>query len=451
MEIKLYRNFNKRINSTKRPTSTPVSKNVNLKEETSMVSPTFVLSGDDIDFNYAYVPKWDRYYFINDIVRNLNGVYEPNCNSDVLATFKNQIGAYNCFVERCSNSAGVNNDIYDGAVSSTENVVDVSQAKTALWDSSGGVIVCRTINIQYGITTYIGSINTFKDLFNPDVDSTSWTDMLQGILKYFVCNPGDYVLDIYFLGVPLSVLTGSGNTDTDFVASGWYSGGGAYRWTSSSPIVAGSKILNKPSPKYQDWRKYSNAFTQYTIYIPSVGEVPLSGAIIDTTLSLDYAVDINTGDMTFMLKSTDENGDESLIATYHGNVKSGLQTGSMMPGGGLITSGAGLVASAVTGNPLAIGTALLNVAQNGFSPTPSVNGAMGSCIGYLVEDDVIITRMSKESGDEPNTVGHPCCKNLLLSSIPGYIKTSGASINVNGFESDKNAINSFLDGGFYYE
>ena len=55
MEIKLYRNFNKRINSTKRPSSTPVTKDVRLKENTSILSPSFLLSGDDVNFNYLYV------------------------------------------------------------------------------------------------------------------------------------------------------------------------------------------------------------------------------------------------------------------------------------------------------------------------------------------------------------------------------------------------------------
>lgn len=452
MEIKLYRNFNKRINSTKRPSSTPISKNVRLKENTSIVSPTFLLSGDDVNFNYVYVPKWDRYYFIGDISKNIDGVYEPSCDSDVLATFKNQIGAYKCFVERCSNESGVNDEIYDSAVSSTENIIDVKQAETSLWGSSGGVVICRTINASHGITTYIGSLDNFKDLFNPDVTSTSWTEMIEGILEFYVCNPGDYVLDTYFLGVPLSVLTDSGNTTLDLVSSGWYSGGGAYRWTSTSPIVKDSVILNKPSPKYQDWRKSAPAFTQYSIYLPSVGEVPLAGDLIDTTLTLEFGVDINTGEMTYQLKSTDEHGDTSLIATYQGNVKSGLQTGSIFPnGGGMLTSGLGLVASGLTGNPLAIGTSVLNVAQNVISPTPSVNGAMGSCVGYALQPKVVITRLSKDCGDEPLTVGKPCCKNLTLSSIPGYIKTSGASVNIGGFESDKTAINSFLDGGFYYE
>ena len=452
MEIKLYRNFKKRINSTKRPSSTPVSKTVRLKENTSIISPTFLLSGDDVNFNYVYVPKWDRYYFIGDISKNIDGVYEPSCDSDVLATFKKQIGAYKCFVERCSNESGINDEIYDSAISSTEKIIDVKQAETNLWGSSGGVFVCRVININHGITTYFCTMDDLKNLFNPDVaDASSFSDILEAILTYYICNPGEYVLDTYFLAVPLSVLT-SEHAVLDAMSSGWYTNGGAYRWDSNAPIIQRSVILNKPSPRYQDWRKSAPAFTQYTIYIPSVGEVPLSGELIDTTLSLDFSVDINTGDMTFFLNSTDENGDTSLIATYHGNVKSGLQVGSMFSGGAsLVTSGAGLIASSLTGNPLAIGTAMLNVAQNVISPTPSVNGSMGSCVGFLTKPKVIITRLSKDCGDEPLTVGKPCCKNLTLSSIPGYIKTSGASVNIEGFESDKNAINSFLDGGFYYE
>ena len=452
MEIRLYSQFSKRSNSTKRPSGNYVSKDAKLKEETSILNPTFILSNFDGGYNYVYIPSWGRYYFVSDVVKNITGLFEISCTCDRLATFKDNIGNYNCYVERCSNSSKVNTDICDIAVSSTESVIDVKQAKTSLWNASGGVIICRTINVDYGITTFIGSMSTFKDLFNPNMDDTEITDVIKSVFNYYMCSPGEYVLDVYFLAVPLSVLQNTGNTSLAQVSSGWYTGGGCYRWTSNTPIVNNHVTLNKPSPKYQDWRHSNGAFTQYSIYLPSVGEVALSGDIIDNTLKLEYSIDINTGEMVYFLRAVDSNNDESLIATYHGNVKSGLQVGSMSPNGsGFLSSALNLATGIGTGNPIAIGTSLISATQNIISPSPSIHGSMGSCAGYLTENDVIITRLSKDSGDNPNTLGQPCCKNLTLSTIPGYIKTVGASIDIIGYDSDKDSINGFLDGGFYYE
>ena len=451
MEIRLYNQFSKKANSTERPSGAYTSKDVRLKEGTSILEPTFLLSNFTEGYNYIFVPKWNRYYFVNNVVLNITGTFEISCTCDRLATFKNEIGNYSCFVERCSNVAQINNDIADATVSSSESVIDVKQAKTSIFNGSAGVVVCRTINASNGISTFIGSLENFKDLFNPNMSSGDIPDIIQSIFTYYMCNPGDYVLDTYFLAVPLAELT-SRHAVTSVLHSGWYSGGGAFRWNSNSPLISDSVILNKPSPRYQDWRGSHGAFTQYSIYLPSVGEVPLSGDIIDNTLSIDWSVDINTGEMVYFLHATDSTGDKSLIATYHGNVKSGLQVGSMMPNGsGIITSGAGLVASGLTGNPIAIGTSVINVAQNFISPSPSINGAMGSCAGILTENQIVITRLSKGSGDTPNTLGKPCCKNLTLSTIPGFIKCSGSSIEIAGYESDKNEVNSLLDSGFYYE
>jgi hypothetical protein len=453
MEIRLYKNFVKMADETKQPSGGFVSKpNVRLKEETSIMSPTFLLSEYDSSYNYIYVPKWGRYYFVNDTTLNIEGLFEIHCEFDHLASYKPSIGEYICYVERCSNTAQINHDLYDSAISSTEKIIDVKQATTALF-GSGGVVVCRTMNDAHGITTYIGSMDNFKDLFNPNVENYSQlADKVDAVLEYYLCNPGDYVLDTYFLALPLGVITASGHTTTDTVCSGWYGSGGAYRWTSNSPFIHDSVILNKPSPRYQDFRESSPAFTQHLIYIPGVGEMPLSGDLIDTTLSLDWCVDINTGEVAYQLKSTDRNGDTSLIATYHGNIKSGLQTGSMMPNGtGVITSAVGSVASAMSGNPVAIGLAMLNVTQNIISPTPSINGSMGSCAGVVTQPNVVITRISKDCADSPITLGKPCGKNLKLSTIPGYIKCAGANIdNIAGTLSDKERINNSLNNGFYY-
>lgn len=445
MEIRLYKQVVKKNNSTYRPSSTPVSKDVRLKENTSILNPTFLLSSFDASYNYMYVPKWNRYYFVSDVNLNIDGVFELSCSCDRGATFKDEIGSYTAFVERCSNVSGINTDVQDNAITSEETVSEIVSASTSLW-TGGGVVICRTININHGITTYAGSWDSFKDLFNPNIDPQSITDFLQGLLEFFLCNPGEYVLDCYFLPVGIGEFSAHGSPD--LVSSGWYTGtGGAFRWTSAVPIISGSKSLSKPSAKYSDWRESNGAFTKYLLYVPACGEVELSADIISKSLVLEYYIDINTGEVAYFLKA-----DNDVIATYNGNFKSALQTGSMAPsGGGLLSSGATALTGVLSGNPIAIGNALITATQNIITPSPSINGSMGSCAGVIGHSSAIITRMSKDSCDSPVTLGKPCCKNIQISTIPGYIKTVGASVNIAGYDSDKDAVNNLLDGGFYYE
>ena len=454
MNIRLYKDFTKRINSTKRPSGGYTEKDVKLKENTNFLNPGFQLTNYDPSYNYVYVPSWGRYYFLDDFTIRNNNIYELSTGIDVLASHKERIGSYNCYVDRCSNEAGINEELYDSAVSSTENIIDTVQAKTNLW-TVDGTIVCRTINAYTGVTTYLGSFSMFAKLFNPDLKDISGIQEILAMAKYFLCSPSEYVLDTYLLPIPASVLIDSGKVSSDLISAGWWQATGdenrVLKWNVDSPIVEDTIFLNEPAPRYQDWRRNSTSFTEYTIYLPSIGTVPLDNKLIDSILKVKYSLDIYTGDIVYYLYSIVEGFSESLVGTYKGNIKAGLMTGSVMPNASAITSGVALVAGAMSGNPIAIGSSVINSAQNILTPTPSVHGGVSSCVEMLTDPSIIITRQTKDSADNPNTAGKPCGKNVTLSHIPGYIQCSGASINIAGTKQEKEIVNGYLNGGFYYE
>lgn len=78
--------------------------NCAIKGESSILSPSFTIS--DISdstaskLNYIYIPDWNRYYYINDIVAILGNGYEISCYVDVLKTYSSQIKSLNGFVRR---------------------------------------------------------------------------------------------------------------------------------------------------------------------------------------------------------------------------------------------------------------------------------------------------------------------------------------------------------------
>ena len=97
--------FTKKRNSTKQPTNElSDSRTVVFKESTSVDSPTFILTGNAFDYNYA---SWNdgtmtRYYFISDIRTVKNNLTEIDCVIDVLATYKTQILSGTHFVSYSS-------------------------------------------------------------------------------------------------------------------------------------------------------------------------------------------------------------------------------------------------------------------------------------------------------------------------------------------------------------
>lgn len=63
-----------------------------LKEETSVTNPVIMMELENpTGFNYAYIPEFGRYYFIDDIVSVRTGLWKISMKVDVLESFKNNI------------------------------------------------------------------------------------------------------------------------------------------------------------------------------------------------------------------------------------------------------------------------------------------------------------------------------------------------------------------------
>ena len=84
MQIKIHKNFSKRINSTKRPTG-GTTIDVVLKEECTVENPVFVLNGYDASIDY--IEAFGKYYFVDkkNIIDNSRCEYA--CIEDYLASF----------------------------------------------------------------------------------------------------------------------------------------------------------------------------------------------------------------------------------------------------------------------------------------------------------------------------------------------------------------------------
>lgn len=76
-----------------------------LKEATSIIDPTFIIEAGETLFlsqhiNYLYVPMFQRYYYILDIVSTYNQLYEIKCHVDVLMSYAAQIKEQTAIVAR---------------------------------------------------------------------------------------------------------------------------------------------------------------------------------------------------------------------------------------------------------------------------------------------------------------------------------------------------------------
>ena len=87
--------------------------NVTLDENTSIINPTFILTGldlNDIKFNYLFASELNRFYFVNDIEFLNGGMFALHCHIDVLETYKNAILKHNAFIVRQEHNFGDGNN-----------------------------------------------------------------------------------------------------------------------------------------------------------------------------------------------------------------------------------------------------------------------------------------------------------------------------------------------------
>lgn len=448
MQVQLWTGFTKKRDSTKRPSGVPHVVEVSLKRETSMTNPTLIMTIDNEVYNYVWIPDWGRYYFIDDIVYGNSNLCELRCTLDILATYKDDIANYVGFVERTSHPSWYNTDINDNAIS-VEDVVEYMDSESTYCNISNGLLyIVRIIGrgTTNGIGTFVMNRSQMQKIFSSlwgDVDSGSVTGDIIDFLQLYISNPSQYIVGCYSTPIGASVYANNTSNETVFLG-GHETDLKLDRINNGQVIVESNLTLRKPASLYSDFRKTDPTFSQYTIYIPTIGTFPLSADIMDSTLTMDISADLISGDLFFKLKA---NGHP--VATYNSSCYSSMSIGTLNSANGVVAGTMQAGVSLLTANPVG----LIQGAQSAFSPTPSVIGSQGGTGCVSLANEIVISVLQKRSAEFPTMVyGRPCCRNMALNQLSGhYIKCANSSIDIAGTESDKNAVNSYLDSGFYLE
>lgn len=453
MEIRLYHNVSKKHNSTKLPTGEVYeTRQVRLKEETSIMSPTFLLSDYSSQYNYVYVPKWNRYYFVDDVILNIDGVFEMSCTLDALATYKSSIASTTTFVERTSDGRYIDAYLRDHAISCADRIVSTESVETDAFPGAS-FYVLRVLGrgSTNGVGTFVLTQSQLNGLFSAiwgDVDSGSVTDYLETLSQLYINDPAQYIVGVYRTPIGYTKYAEYGSEETLFIG-GHQTDIRALRINTSDALIFTGRVLNKPINFYTDFRATDPAFSQYTLYIPTIGVISLPSEIMHMELKVTCCADLLTGDLTFMLYA-----DNDIIATYNSNcyasVSVGVQNGSS--GASILSSALSVYGAIHAGSVALAAPTIISGVQKVVSPPASVIGTQGSIGATHTYPNFILTLMQKSSSDAPTTIyGKPCNKNLRIGNISGYVKCQNASINISGTDRDKELVNTFLNGGFYFE
>ena len=116
MEIKLYKNLSE--NNVIGKTLTQIkSVEANLKNDVSVINPTFILYYTDniLQSNYCFIPKFNRYYFIDEIVPITGDRCIVKCRVDVLESFKEDIKSLTVILDKSQSIYKSNKYLDDGS------------------------------------------------------------------------------------------------------------------------------------------------------------------------------------------------------------------------------------------------------------------------------------------------------------------------------------------------
>ena len=465
MNIKVWSNFSKRKNSTKQPTGGSTI-TVTLKDQCSILSPVFILN--TLDFTINYVEAFGHYYFAD--VTNLDGNRsEISCTIDYLATFKSQISAYTGFVEYAASSSNL--FITDPRNMPTSGITATATSFTLTSDyafsSSGCYVVgvtSTTANGTTGMLDYYCFTPAQMQVFCAELNDNSF---ITNLFNHFNGTTLEAIVSCIWLPFA-NVGTGS-----------WVPHVG------DSPIIAisdatkvsnricniatGTEVINFSSISggagadmtYLERAPYATG----ELYLPFIGFVELDMDILGFTknMQINGYVDVVTGDIIYRISYGGVP-----TSQYSGNLAtkvpvSGASYDSIGVASGAITAFGGLAAASLA--VLSGGSALPAIAAAGAGAAHAasstkihtmVNGNSSSALGIQFGKDpyAIIYQNSPAFyplTDPKTELGMPYYKTATLSSLSGYIKCRDASVEIPGDGAEQDAVNSYLNSGFYLE
>ena len=485
MTVKFY-TFSKRTNSTKQPAANSEAlslSSVELKEECNFINPVLKLKGLTSGttfvpgmYNYAYIPLWQRYYFIRDW-RYINGLWEVELDMDVLASHKTEIGTTSAYIIRSASQ--YNGNIMDSFYPAT-SVKSVSKQSVAsgIYHSSlpsGSYVIGVVNNATSGLN--VGAINYYalttaqlssllQYLFSDNIYNTSnIVEMGVGLYKSLV-NPFEYITSCMWF--PFSTAT-FGSTSENIRVGYWDTGISGVRVHSivtQFNVKSDSAISRHPLAATRgNYLNYA-PYTTITLYYPPFGEIPIDTTFnqygTNTYLWCKMYMDAITGMADLYVSLTDGTSTDNGADPYRYMTMRTAQIGVPIQLAKIAPDSSGIVSSAIStglgftrtildalGANNVIFNGIIDGTQAGMTKV-STSGANGSFI-EIIEPPYLVCEFSSLVPENNTEFGKPLCDTRTINTLSGYIQCGEADHAFAGTDYERQTINEFLRSGFFYE
>lgn len=494
MIIYLY-SFAKRENSTAQPVQsagTPFT--CYLKEPTSAVSPVVQIDYGDQEapavhlYNYAFIPDFNRYYFIAD-QRSVRGlIWEYSLTCDILATYKTAITGSTLYLLRCSSQ-------WDGDIVDTYYPVQTSYTDGAVLGGSPWVLPAGSGEVAINTGSFIlgivsagtgsnlngyGSIHYYAltrsalvtlvtklldDSFLETEGGLLTTDASLPLQKAII-DPLSFIKSCMWAPVDYDSLAAA--QDPNLLVWDWTVPAPAKEITENPPyLISNTTIVIDKHPAAATRGGYLNLspYTEYQLSIPPFGVLDLDTSKLagKDRIYIQYVYDLITGMCTaniYALTGQTLASDSMLLTRIKTSVGVQIQlsqvTKDYINGFANTYSGVlGTLGNALIGNiggAIQSGLSAIGSAANARKPLQS---SMGSSGGFsdLRGFSTLYHVFYDPAPEDLDHVGRPLCQNVSMANIAAgsYCLAMDGDIPISGTAGEQQRLRQFLESGFYYE
>ena len=431
MQVYFY-NVTKKRNSTYIPTQYTM-KEVILKHDVSIINPVLAVQENYdsyVNFNYFYIPKFKRYYYITNVDFSNNIAYISG-TVDVLASYRVDILNSTQYIIRSQSywNGNIMDSLYPTDSKPTYRTVDfTSPFMTSAYKEQGSYIIGKVEKganfgaLKYSVLNHAGMVSLIDSLI-------SKTDGFDEISKSIV-NPLQYIKSCKYFPIPhVSLFKAFSGND--------------YVWKYSMNIT----LPKHPQSARGEYLNYS-PYTELYLNISPFGTIVIDTHYVAKSNIVQCVIYVDLIGGNAKIELYNEQGicfdmKETMLAC---DIPLSQVTKDYM---GLVSAGTGFIGSLLSGN---IGGAISGISNGINSMIPKVSSSTsGGSLAHLHGNKNLVGKFEMLADENIEQNGRPCMQKAVLKNLTGFCQVQNGDIAISGTQTERAEVKALLESGIYIE
>ena len=431
MQVYFY-NVTKKRNSTYIPTQYTM-KEVILKHDVSIINPVLAVQENYdsyVNFNYFYIPKFKRYYYITNVDFSNNIAYISG-TVDVLASYRVDILNSTQYIIRSQSywNGNILDSLYPTDSKPTYKTVDfTSPFMTSAYKEQGSYIIGKVEKganfgaLKYSVLNHASMVSLIDSLI-------SKTDGFDEISKSIV-NPLQYIKSCKYFPIPhVSLFKEFSGND--------------YVWKYSMNIT----LPKHPQSARGEYLNYS-PYTELYLNISPFGTIVIDTHYVAKSNIVQCVIYVDLIGGNAKIELYNEQGicfdmKETMLAC---DIPLSQVTKDYM---GLVSAGTGFIGSLLSGN---IGGAISGISNGINSMIPKVSSSTsGGSLAHLHGNKNLVGKFEMLADENIEQNGRPCMQKAILKNLTGFCQVQNGDNAISGTQTERAEVKALLESGIYIE